>query len=78
MRHASLVSVLVLTIAALAACSSGDADGGAAAGDSLTRAERDTAIAESRLPGARGVEGAMDASDAARERAARVDSLEGD
>lgn len=83
MRRAFLVSVLGLLIAALPACSSGGAGSDAAAddsvaADSLTRRQKDSAVAESGLPGARGVEGAMDASDAARERAARLDSLDGE
>jgi len=52
---------------------------GDAGGDTLTaeqqRARRDSAVAESRLPGAEGVGRALEASDAARERAQATDSL---
>lgn len=78
MRRASLASVLALTIAVVPACSSGGEGSDAAADDSLTRRQKDSAVAESGLPGARGVEGAMDATDAARERGARLDSLDGE
>lgn len=55
-----------------AACTSPD-EGGAV--DTLTTSERDSALAESNLPGARGVAGAMRAADSANARAARLDSL---
>ena len=45
------------------------------AGDTMTTTERDSAIAESNLPGARGVVGALRAADSANARAARLDSL---
>lgn len=58
-----------------AACAAPD-DGGAV--DTLTTGERDSALAESNLPGARGVAGAMRAADSANARAARLDSLAND
>lgn len=76
MRRAS--AALVLLIAVLPACTSGGAGGDGASGDSLTRRQKDSAVAESGLPGAQGVGAAMEASDAARERAARIDSLDGE
>jgi hypothetical protein len=42
--------------------------------DEITRRQRDSVIGESRLPGAQGVRGALDASDAAAARAAALDS----
>lgn len=54
------------------ACTSPDEK---SAGDTMTTAERDSALAESNLPGARGVSGAMRAVDSANARAARLDSL---
>ena len=40
-----------------------------------TRAQRDSAIAGSRLPGAGGVRGAMEASESARRRAEATDTM---
>jgi hypothetical protein len=42
--------------------------------EEVTRRQRDSVIGESRLPGAHGVRGALDASDAAAARAAALDS----
>ena len=58
-----------------AACTSPD-EGGAI--DTLTTGERDSAIAESNLPGARGVRSAIRAADSANARAARLDSMAND
>lgn len=57
-----------------AACVGG-AEEGSVAQDSLTRRERDSLIGQSRLPGARGVRGALRAADSASVRAARADSI---
>lgn len=59
-----------------AACAGGAGEEGAA-GDTLTRRERDSLIGQSRLPGAQGVRGAMRAADSAAARAARADSVSG-
>jgi hypothetical protein len=59
------------------ACSGGSPDGGSGEADSLTRRQRDSAVAESGLPGAAGVRGAMDAADSASARAGRIDSMAG-
>ena len=64
---------LVFIIAA--ACSSPDE---AAVTDTVTSSERDSVLAESGLPGARGVGAAMRAADSAKARAARLDSLAND
>lgn len=58
-----------------AACTTPD-EGGAV--DTLTTSERDSALAESNLPGARGVGAAMRAADSTNARAARLDSLAND
>lgn len=79
MRRTLPIAALVL----LAACSG--ADGGRAdtteadsvQADSLTQRQRDSIIGESRLPGAGAVRRALEASDAAAERAATHDSLSG-
>lgn len=72
----------IAALALLAACSG--ADGGAdtmeadsVQADSLTQRQRDSIIGESRLPGAGAVRRALEASDAAAERAAAHDSLTG-
>ena len=58
----------------LASCSGGASDESAARPDSLTQRQRDSIIGASRLPGAGGVRGALEASDAASARAAALDS----
>ena len=73
--------VLVLMAAlAMAGCSDGSPDPGERAGlppaDSITDRQRDSVIGASGLPGAQGVRGALEASDAAAERAAILDSLQ--
>lgn len=45
------------------------------AADTLTRRQRDSIIATMPIPGAGGVGRALDAQDAARERAAQLDSI---
>lgn len=70
-------AVLLVTLFALGGCAGGEPEGGAAHADSVTQRQRDSAIGESRLPGARGVRGALDASDAAAARAAALDSAGG-
>ena len=57
----------------------GSGDGGSASDETpMTEQERraqDSAVAESGLPGARGVRGAMNAADSAKARQATMDSL---
>jgi len=48
----------------------------AAAGDTLTRRQKDSILGASRLPGARGIRGALSAQDSAAARNARVDSIQ--
>ena len=69
-RRAALAACLVL---GAAAC--GRPDGDTARRDTLTRRQRDSAIAASRLPGAGGVGRALSAQDSAARRSARLDSL---
>ena len=47
-----------------------------AAGDTLTRHQTDSVLGASRLPGARGIRGALSAQDSAAARNARVDSIQ--
>lgn len=44
--------------------------------DTLTRRQRDSVLGASRLPGARGIRGALTAQDSAAARNARVDSIQ--
>lgn len=67
--------VLLLLALTAAACSgSSDQEAGAAA-DTLTRAQRDSVIGASSLPGARSVQRAIDTRDTANARATAMDSL---
>lgn len=64
---------LAVAVAFLAAACSGD-DGPAV---ERTERERDSLIGQSRLPGAAGVRGALEAQDSAAARRARLDSIAG-
>lgn len=66
--------VLLLLLCASACTATGDEDAAAAA-DTLTRAQRDSMIGASSLPGARGVQRAIDVRDTANARNAAMDSL---
>lgn len=66
---------LVLACVLLAACSEGQTDDRARR-DTLTQRQRDSIIGASGLPGARAVQRAIRASDAARERTQVLDSLQ--
>ena len=47
-----------------------------AVADTLTRRQKDSVLGASRLPGARGIRGALSAQDSAAARNARVDSIQ--
>jgi|CXWL01.1.fsa_nt_gi hypothetical protein len=64
-----------LLLLLLAGCASKPA---APAADSLTRHQKDSIIAQSRLPGARGVNGAMRLQDSAAARRAREQAVSAD
>lgn len=65
----------VLALALLAtACSPGDQEA-TTAQDTLTRAQRDSIIGASSLPGARSVQRAIDTRDSANARASALDSM---
>ena len=65
-----------LLCALLAGCGDGDqADAGSAA-DTLSRAERDSILGQSTVPGGSAVGRALETSDIAAERAAQMDSIE--
>ena len=57
------------------ACSSGKTDKSAAQGDSLTQRQRDSILAQSRIPGASGVGSAMRAADSTNARIHAADSV---
>ena len=78
MRKHNVCLVFLMASLALAACSRDRAEtepAAAASADTVTQRERHEAIGESRLPGAQGVRGALEASDAAAARAAARDSI---
>jgi len=68
-----------LIVAAVAACFTGCSGAGEqqadTAADTLTRAQRDSVVGASSLPGARGVQRAIDTRDSANARNAAMDSL---
>jgi hypothetical protein len=67
-------SILRLVVLLLAACSGGK-PAKSAAGDSLTERQRDSILAQSRIPGASGVGRAMRAADSASARIRATDSV---
>jgi len=68
--------VLTIVLALLAACSGGKtAKSSAAETDSLTERQRDSILAQSRIPGASGVGSAMRAADSASARVRATDSV---
>jgi len=68
-------SILCLVVLLLAACTSGKSAKSAAQGDSLTERQRDSILAQSRIPGASGVGRAMRAADSASARIRATDSV---
>ena len=60
----------------LAGCGGGDQAGAGSAADTLSRAERDSILGESSVPGGSAVGRALEASDIATERAAQMDTIE--
>jgi hypothetical protein len=79
LSHRKLVA-LIGTVAFLGCGSSSDQSRPVQAdtiqADTLSQAQRDSAVARSGLPGARGVSRAQDISATAKERAAQMDSIE--
>ena len=69
MRYSALMMCVLL-----AACGKGQPSG-RAAGDTLTRRQRDSVLGASRLPGASGIRGALRAQDSAAAQNARADSI---
>jgi hypothetical protein len=69
-----LIRSLFLVIC-MTGCSGSEPDAAAATADTLTRAQRDSIIGASALPGAGGVRGALQVADTAAARQSAVDSL---
>jgi hypothetical protein len=70
MRSGAMLLCLLLLACAKAAPSK------TAATDTLTRRQKDSILGASRLPGARGIRGALSAQDSAAARNARADSIQ--
>jgi hypothetical protein len=68
-RYAAMLLCVLLV-----ACGKAQAPG-RSAGDTLTRRQRDSVLGASRLPGARGIRGALEAQDTAAAQNARADSI---
>ncbi|MEX1182929.1 MAG: hypothetical protein WEF86_06815 [Gemmatimonadota bacterium] len=75
MKSSTRMLLLAVALAGAAACSGGDAADEAAPADTLTRAQRDSIIGASSLPGAGAVRDALDIADSAAARQRGVDSL---
>ena len=69
------MSARAITLALGVAVLASGCRAGATAGAGRTERERDSVIGQSKLPGARGVQGALGASDSARTRSATLDSI---
>jgi hypothetical protein len=74
MRRAPRAAIVVAAALGIWACGQGGPDAQSAA-DTLSRRQKDSIIATRPIPGASAVGRALDAQDAARERAARHDSI---
>lgn len=73
----SRLAACLLACLVLAACSGGGGGDAAAAADTLTRAQKDSMIVRSGIPGSGAVGRALDAAGRASERAAAHDSIGG-
>lgn len=75
MRKTISLAILLFLAGACSGKSCGGEGGDATSRDTLTQRQRDSIIGQSKLPGARGVKGALDVADKARARQARLDSI---
>jgi hypothetical protein len=64
-----------LLVAFYACGTTGDADKNAVQGDTLTQRQRDSMLARSRIPGARGVQKAHDVADSTSARVQAADTV---
>lgn len=67
--------LLIASLLLCAACGSGSKSDAAKARDTLTQRQKDSLTAQSALPGARGVGGALNAQDSAAARNRVLDSI---
>jgi hypothetical protein len=67
-------SILVVTVGFMLACGSGDTS----QTDTLTQRQKDSILANSKIPGARGVGSAMRAADSTNAKVLRVDTVAND
>lgn len=74
MKRSAARAVFLATLLPLAAACPGEPESGTDSSN-LTRAQRDSMIGESQLPGAGAVKRALDAAESARERAEALDSI---
>ena len=75
-RGGLLVALLIGSGLAMGSCSGNRGSDDQAAGDTLTRRQKDSIISTLPLPGAGAVGKALDAADAAKARAAVLDTLQ--
>ena len=68
--------LLAVTLGSMLGCGSGNSD--QTARDTLTQRQKDSILANSKIPGARGVGSAMRASDSISARVQRSDSVAAD
>ena len=76
MKRVLITLAAMLGVAAAAACGDSRAEYNAAV-DTLTRRQKDSLVSTMPIPGAGGVRRAQGAADAARARAAQLDSIGG-
>jgi hypothetical protein len=74
-RLRCLSTIAAAALLAVTACSAGGEGDTTSAADTLTRRQKDSIISTFPIPGAGAVGRALEASDAAAERARRLDSL---
>ena len=74
-RYRLPVMVALITMIAIAGCGGGEADQSAS---TLSKAERDSVLGASNLPGAATVKGALDVADSSRTRADKLDEMSSD
>ena len=70
--------LIAVTIGFMVGCGAGASGGSTVNRDTLTQRQKDSILANSRIPGARGVGSAMRASDSIGARVQRSDSLAAD
>jgi len=68
---------LLVLLAIVTGCSSGDADSSATNRDTLSQRQRDSILAQSKIPGARGVGAAMRVADSVNARVQAQDTIGG-